>query len=293
MIEGVITALVTPFKDGKIDEKGFEKLVEFQIKEGADGILISGTTGESATLSLEEKEFLFKRAKEIAGGRAKIIAGCGTNDTKKTLETVKIAEKVGVDIFLLVCPYYNKPTQEGLYRHFAEIARNTDGKIILYNVPGRTSSNLEPNTVKRLVDDFENIAGVKEASKNLDHMMELYSLVGEKISLLSGDDSWTFPLLTLGYKGVVSVFSNLLIKPLKEMIEHVKKGEIKKASEIHFKYLPLMKIIFIETNPVPVKTAMETLGWISSEARLPLAPMKEENKKKMEEVLRKYQFPDF
>ncbi len=293
MIEGVITALVTPFKEGKIDEKSFERLIEFQIKEGADGILTSGTTGESATLSLEEKEFLFKRAKEIAGERAKIIAGCGTNDTKKTLETVKVAEKVGVDTFLLVCPYYNKPTQEGLYRHFAEVAKNTGGKIILYNVPGRTSSNLEPRTVKRLVDDFDNITGVKEASKNLDQMMELYSLVGEKISLLSGDDSWTFPLLTLGYKGVVSVFSNLLIKPFKQMIEYVKKGEIKKASEIHYKYLPLMKAIFIETNPVPVKTAMEIMGWISSEARLPLAPMKEENKKKLEEILRKYEFPDF
>lgn len=293
MIEGVITALVTPFKDGKIDEKGFEKLIEFQIREGADGILISGTTGESATLSLEEKEFLFKKAKEIAGERTKIIAGCGTNDTKKTIETVKVAERVGVNIFLLVCPYYNKPTQEGLYRHFAEVAKNTGGKIILYNVPGRTSSNLEPKTVKRLCDDFNNIIGVKEASKNLDQMMELYSLVGEKISLLSGDDSWTFPLLTLGYKGVISVFSNLLIKPFKEMIEYVKKGEIKKAVEIHYKYLPLMKTLFIETNPVPVKTAMEILGWISSEVRLPLAPMKEENRKKLEEILRKYEFPEF
>ncbi len=293
MIEGVITALVTPFKDGQIDETCFEKLIEFQVREGADGVLISGTTGESATLSLEEKEFLFKRAKEIAGDRTKIIAGCGTNDTKKTLEAVKIAEKVGVDIFLLVCPYYNKPTQEGLYRHFAEVAKNTNGKIILYNVPGRTSSNLEPITVKRLVDDFDNIAGVKEASKNLDQMMELYNLVGNKISLLSGDDSWTFPLLNLGYKGVISVFSNLLIKPFKQIIEYVKKGKIKESAEIHYKYLPLMKAIFIETNPVPVKTAMEILGWISSEVRLPLAPMKEENIKKLEEVLKKYKFPEF
>lgn len=293
MIEGVITALVTPFKNGEVDKKGFEKLIEFQIREGADGILIAGTTGESATLSLEERKFLFKRAKEIAGDKIKIIAGCGTNDTRKTIEIVKTAEKSGIDTFLLVCPYYNKPTQEGLYRHFAEVAKNTDGKIILYNVPGRTSSNLEPKTVERLCNDFDNIAGVKEASKNLDQMMELYSLVGNKISLLSGDDTWTFPLLTLGYRGVISVFSNLLIKPFKEMIEYVKKGEIKRSAEIHYEYLPLMKALFIETNPVPVKTAMEILGWISSEVRLPLAPMKEENRKKLGEILKNYNFPKF
>lgn len=293
MIEGVITALVTPFKNGKIDEEGFEKIIEFQIKEGADGILIAGTTGESATLDVKEKEFLFKKAKEIAGNKIKIIAGCGTNDTKKSIELVKIAENLGIDLFLLVCPYYNKPTQEGLYRHFGEIAKNTKGKIILYNVPGRTSSNLEPKTVKRLVDDFNNIIGVKEASKNLDQMMELYELVGEKISLMSGDDSWTFPLLTLGYKGVISVLSNILIKPLKEMINYIKNGKIEEAAKIHYKYLPLMKDLFIETNPVPVKTAMEILGWISSEVRLPLAPMKEENRKKLEETLKKYNFPEF
>lgn len=293
MIEGVITALVTPFKNGKIDEKGFEKLIEFQIKEGADGVLIAGTTGESATLKDEEKEFLFKRAKEIAKDRIKIIAGCGTNDTSKSIELVKIAEKVGIDTFLLVCPYYNKPTQEGLYRHFGEIAKNTNGKIILYNVPGRTSSNLEPKTVKRLVDDFNNIIGVKEASKNLDQMMELYELVGNKISLLSGDDSWTFPLLTLGYKGVISVLSNIIIKPIKEMIKYVKEGKIEEAKKIHYKYLPLMKDLFIETNPVPCKTIMEILGWINSEVRLPLSPLKEENRKKIEETLKKYNFPDF
>jgi 4-hydroxy-tetrahydrodipicolinate synthase len=293
MIEGVITALVTPFKNGKIDEKGFEKLIEFQIREGADGILIAGTTGESATLKDEEKEFLFKKAKEIAKDRIKIIAGCGTNDTRKSIELVKLSEKAGIDTFLLVCPYYNKPTQEGLYRHFGEIAKNTNGKIILYNVPGRTSSNLEPKTVKRLVNDFNNIIGVKEASKNLDQMMELYELVGDKISLLSGDDSWTFPLLTLGYKGVVSVLSNIIIKPIKEMIKYVKEGKIEEAAKIHYKYLPLMKDLFIETNPVPVKTAMEILGWISSEVRLPLSPLKEENRKKIEETLKKYQFPKF
>jgi 4-hydroxy-tetrahydrodipicolinate synthase len=293
MIEGVITALVTPFKNGKIDEKGFEKLIEFQIREGADGILIAGTTGESATLKDEEKEFLFKKAKEIAKDRIKIIAGCGTNDTRKSIELVKLSEKAGIDTFLLVCPYYNKPTQEGLYRHFGEIAKNTNGKIILYNVPGRTSSNLEPKTVKRLVNDFDNIIGVKEASKNLDQMMELYELVGDKISLLSGDDSWTFPLLTLGYKGVVSVLSNIIIKPIKEMIKYVKEGKIEEAAKIHYKYLPLMKDLFIETNPVPVKTAMEILGWISSEVRLPLSPLKEENRKKIEETLKKYQFPEF
>jgi 4-hydroxy-tetrahydrodipicolinate synthase len=293
MIEGVITALVTPFKNGKIDEKGFEKLIEFQIREGADGILIAGTTGESATLKDEEKEFLFKKAKEIANDRIKIIAGCGTNDTRKSIELVKLSEKAGIDTFLLVCPYYNKPTQEGLYRHFGEIAKNTNGKIILYNVPGRTSSNLEPKTVKRLVNDFDNIIGVKEASKNLDQMMELYELVGDKISLLSGDDSWTFPLLTLGYKGVVSVLSNIIIKPIKEMIKYVKEGKIEEAAKIHYKYLPLMKDLFIETNPVPVKTAMEILGWISSEVRLPLSPLKEENRKKIEETLKKYQFPEF
>jgi len=293
MIEGVITALVTPFKNGKIDEKSFEKLIEFQIREGADGVLIAGTTGESATLKDEEKEILFKMAKEIAKDRIKIIAGCGTNDTRKSIELVKIAEKVGVDTFLLVCPYYNKPTQEGLYRHFGEIAKNTDGKIILYNVPGRTSSNLEPKTVKRLVNDFNNIIGVKEASKNLDQMMELYELVGDKISLLSGDDSWTFPLLTLGYKGVVSVLSNIIIKPIKEMIKYVKEGKIEEAKKIHYNYLPLMKDLFIETNPVPVKTAMEILGWINSEVRLPLSPLKEENRKKIEETLKKYNFPKF
>jgi len=293
MIEGVITALVTPFKNGKIDEKGFEKLIEFQIREGADGILIAGTTGESATLKDEEKEFLFKKAKEIANDRIKIIAGCGTNDTRKSIELVKLSEKAGIDTFLLVCPYYNKPTQEGLYRHFGEIAKNTNGKIILYNVPGRTSSNLEPKTVKRLVNDFDNIIGVKEASKNLDQMMELYELVGDKISLLSGDDSWTFPLLTLGYKGVISVLSNIIIKPIKEMIKYVKEGKIEEAAKIHYKYLPLMKDLFIETNPVPVKTAMEILGWISSEVRLPLSPLKEENRKKIEETLKKYQFPEF
>ncbi|MEN3046375.1 MAG: 4-hydroxy-tetrahydrodipicolinate synthase [Candidatus Hydrothermales bacterium] len=291
-LSGEICAIVTPFKEGKIDFKAFERLIDLHLKSGTDGILVLGTTGEAPTVDSEERKEIFSFFKEKVKNKINLIAGVGTNDGKKTLKYAEIALDFGIDYHLVVIPYYNRPTQNNLIDYFLYLAKNSEGKIIIYNVPGRTGTNILPETILKIYEKIpDRIVGIKEASKNLDQMMEISKLLKGKISLLSGDDSWTFPLLSLGYDGVVSVYSNINPGFLKKMIELFKNGEVEKARDMHYEALPLMNLLFIETNPLPVKTLLAHLGWIEEEFRFPLGKMSEQNKKKLIEFAQNYNLP--
>ncbi|MEO0270577.1 MAG: 4-hydroxy-tetrahydrodipicolinate synthase [candidate division WOR-3 bacterium] len=291
-IKGEICAIVTPFKRDKIDLDSFGKLLDLHMERETDGIVILGTTGESPTVDKEERKELLNFAKEKIKNKMKLIAGVGTNDGKKTLLYSEMALDIGINYHLVVIPYYNKPTQSNLIDYFVFLAKNTGAKIIIYNVPGRTGVNILPETILKIYEKVpENIAGIKEASKNLDQMMDLAKLFKGKISLLSGDDSWTFPLLSLGYEGIISVYSNINPGYLKKMINLFEKGNIEEARKMHFDALPLMNALFIETNPLPVKTLLSYLGWIEEEFRFPLGKMGEENKKKLIDIASKYNLP--
>ncbi len=283
MFEGTTVALVTPFDNGKIDWKTLEKLLDFHLEKGTDVILPCGTTGESATLTHEEHREVIKFVVEKVGKRRKVLAGTGSNSTEEALELSLFAQEVGADGVLLITPYYNKPTQRGLYLHFERIARQLSIPVVLYNVPSRTGVNLEFSTVKDL-SRVPNIVAVKEASGNLDQIMRIISL--ESITVLSGDDSLTFPIIALGGKGVVSVAANLVPQEIKEMVDLALEGKWEEARKIHYRLYPLFKVLFIETNPIPVKTALGILGMIKEEFRLPLAPMKEENRKELIRVMK-------
>jgi len=285
---GSIVAIVTPFKDGKVDEKGFQKLLEFHIKEGTDGIVPCGTTGESATLSFEEHERVIELTIETVKGKIPVIAGTGSNSTKEAIMLTKHAKKAGADASLQVSPYYNRPTQKGLYEHFRAIAEEVDIPIILYNIPSRTGVNIEPETMAKLAKDCKNIIGVKEASGSLEQMSRIKLLCPPDFLLISGDDSLTLPILAIGGVGVISVVANIVPRDVKKMISFFEKGEIKKAQEMHYKLLPLIKVMFIETNPIPVKTAMGLLGMCAPELRLPLSPMSPENLEKLKRALSEY-----
>ena len=291
-LNGEICAIVTPFRKGEIDFDSFGKLLDLHLEKGTNGILVLGTTGEAPTVDIEERKELLKFAKEKIKDKAFLIAGVGTNDGKKTLKYVEIALDLGIDYHLVVIPYYNKPTQHNLVDYFVFLARNTNAKMIIYNVPGRTGTNILPETIAKIYEKVpENIAGIKEASKNLDQMMKIADMFKGKFSLLSGDDSWTFPLLSLGYEGVISVYSNVNPGYLRRMIELFEKGNIEEARRMHFNALPLMNALFIETNPLPVKTLLSHNGWIEEEFRYPLGKMKEENKKKLFEIAGRYELP--
>jgi len=291
-LNGEICAIVTPFKKGEIDFDAFGKLLDLHLERGTDGILVLGTTGEAPTIDIEERKELLKFARDKIKDKTLLLAGVGTNDGKKTLKYLEIALEFGIKYHLVVVPYYNKPTQNNLFDYFVFLAKDTNAKIIIYNVPGRTGTNILPETIKRIYEKVpENIVGIKEASKNLDQMMEIASLFKGKISLLSGDDSWTFPLLSLGYEGVISVYSNINPGYLKRMIELFEKGDISGARKMHFDALPLMNALFIETNPLPVKTLLSHNGWIEEEFRYPLGKMRKENKNKLFEIAEKYELP--
>ncbi len=291
-LNGEICAIVTPFKDGKIDFDSFGKLLDLHLEKGTNGILVLGTTGEAPTVDIEERKELLKFAKEKIKDRAFLIAGVGTNDGKKTLKYAEIALDLGIDYHLVVIPYYNKPTQHNLVDYFVFLAKNTNARIIIYNVPGRTGTNILPETIAKIYEKIpENIAGIKEASKNLDQMMKIANMCKGKFALLSGDDSWTFPLLSLGYEGVISVYSNVNPGYLRKMIETFEKGNIEEARRMHFSALPLMNVLFIETNPLPVKTLLSHLGWIEEEFRYPLGKMQKENKEKLLKIAEKYNLP--
>jgi 4-hydroxy-tetrahydrodipicolinate synthase len=276
-LKGVFTALVTPFRDGKIDEKALKKLINFQIAGGVDGIVPCGTTGEAPTLSYEEHERVIELAVKYAGGKVPIIAGTGSNCTDEAIELTKKAKKMGADACLLTTPYYNKPTQEGMVSHFAAIARETGLPVVLYNIPGRTGVNMTPETIARLAK-VKNIIAIKEAAGSVTQVSEIYRLTQGKFTILSGDDGLFLPMMSVGAVGVISVFSNILPKELKALYKaFMVEKNIAKAIKLHTKYMPLFQNLFIETNPIPIKEAMYRMGMIAREYRLPLCPISDKN----------------
>lgn len=283
MFEGAITAIVTPIKNGKHDEDAFRKHIDFQIENGIDGIVPCGTTGEAATMSHEEHKKFLSIATEHARGRTKVICGAGSNSTEEALELCEHAKKIKADAVLVVTPYYNKPTQEGLYRHFEFLAKRVDIPFILYNVPSRTGVSIAPETVARL-RKIPNIVGIKEASGSLDQISQILSLCD--ITVLSGDDSLTIPMMAIGARGVISVVSNAVPAPVTKMVHAALDNDWDKARELHYELFPIFKIMFIETNPIPVKTSLKLMGRITGEMRLPLCEMSKENEEKLKKVLR-------
>jgi 4-hydroxy-tetrahydrodipicolinate synthase len=277
MFSGSIVALVTPFKNGKVDENKLRALIDFQIKNGTSGIVPCGTTGESATLSVREHERVIEIAVEQSAGRVPVIAGTGSNSTEEAIQLTVDAAKAGADASLQVSPYYNRPTQNGLYAHFKAVADAAEIPIILYNIASRTGVNIEPETVARLAADCENIVGVKEASGNLDQMSRIKALCGDKFDLISGDDSLTLPVLSIGGTGVISVAANIVPADVAALTKNYAGGNSEEARRLHYRLLPLIKALFLETNPIPVKTAMGMLDMCASELRLPLTAMSGEN----------------
>ena len=287
MLQGAITAIVTPFKDGKLDEAAYRELIEFQIEGGIHGIVPCGTTGESATLSHQEHKRVVEACVDQVKKRVPVVAGTGSNNTAEALELTKHAQAAGADYALLITPYYNKPTQEGLYQHFKTIADNTSIPMVVYNVPSRTSVNLLPETLARLAE-IPNIVAVKEATGDLKQCAKIVDLCGDKITLLSGDDFTVLPLLAIGGKGVISVVSNVAPQDMAGMCEAFARGDLAGARRLHYKMWPLMEAMFYETNPMPAKTALKMMGKITGEVRQPLCPMSQANEDKLRQVLKKY-----
>jgi 4-hydroxy-tetrahydrodipicolinate synthase len=289
MFRGTFTALVAPFRDGDIDVSAFEQLIEAQIAAGITGIVAIGTTGESPTLSHEEREQLIRLAVAKANKRCLVIAGTGSNATQHAVSDTKAAEKLGCDGALLVAPYYNKPSQEGLFRHFKRIADTTSLPIILYNIPGRCSVDVMPETVVRLAKECRNIVSIKEASGSVERVSELRRRLPESFTILSGDDSLTLPFMAVGAVGVVSVASNLFPSDVCTLVRGCDAGDLKAAAKLHRKLFPLFKDLFIEPNPVPVKTALGWRGAMSSEVRLPLCEMSEANQSRLRKTLEEFE----
>lgn len=287
MFKGSMVAIVTPFENGRLDEKRFKALIEFQIKNGTSSIVPCGTTGESATLSLEEHERVIELTVETVAGRVPVIAGTGSNNTAEAITLTKHAKDAGVDAALLISPYYNKPTQNGIYLHFKAIAEAVDIPIVLYNIASRTGINIEPETMAKLAQ-IENIVAVKEASGNIAQMAQIMQLCGDNITLISGDDALTLPVLSIGGTGVISVVANIVPKETASLIKEFERGNIKEARKIYLHLLPLIKVMFIETNPAPVKQALGMMGLIKPELRLPLCPMLPENEAKLKKTLKEY-----
>ncbi len=284
-IHGCGTALVTPFrKDGTLDLDALRRLVQFQLRAGIDFLVPCGTTGETPTLEHAEYLAVVRTVVQEAGGKVPVIAGVGGNNTRKLIDLAAEVSGLGIQGILSVAPYYNKPTQEGLYQHFRAIAESTDLPMILYNVPGRTSSNLEPATVARL-SKIANIIGIKEASGSIVQQMEVLAAVPPTFRVLSGDDAFTFPLMALGGVGIISVVSNEIPAEMTRLAHLLLEGKLEAARQLHFNLLPLMQVNFIETNPIPVKAALAMMGMIEEVYRLPMVPMKAENRAKLEKVL--------
>jgi 4-hydroxy-tetrahydrodipicolinate synthase len=288
MFKGSLVALVTPFKNGKVDEKKLRELIDFQIKNGTTGIVPCGTTGESATLSFEEHDRVIEITIEQARKRVPVIAGTGSNSTAEAVMLTKHAASSGADASLQVAPYYNRPTQKGLYEHFKAIAEAADIPLILYNIASRTGVNIEPETVARLAKECKNIVGIKEASGNLEQMSRIKALCPPDFDLLSGDDGLTLPVLAVGGTGVISVVANIVPKDTADLVAEFEKGNIAGAQQMHYRLLPLIKAMFIETNPIPVKTAMGILGLCAPELRLPMCAMSEDNAEKLKKALKDY-----
>ncbi|RMF95757.1 MAG: 4-hydroxy-tetrahydrodipicolinate synthase [Candidatus Schekmanbacteria bacterium] len=286
MFKGSLVAIVTPFKDDKIDWDSFEKLIEFHIEKGTNAIVPCGTTGESATLSPEEHKKVIEFVVEKAAGRIPIVAGTGSNSTKEAIILTKEAEENGVDGCLLIAPYYNKPTQEGLFQHFSAVAKEVSIPLILYNIPSRTGINMLPSTVQRLASEHKNIVGIKEASGSLAQMQEIIRICPSDFVLLSGDDALLLPVLSIGGKGVISVVANIVPERVVRIIELFEKGDIEEARKLNYELLPLVNAMFYETNPIPVKKALALMGMINDQLRLPLVSMSDENTAKLKEKMK-------
>jgi 4-hydroxy-tetrahydrodipicolinate synthase len=289
MFRGTFTALVTPFRDGAIDAPAFEKLIETQIGAGIDGIVAVGTTGESPTLSHDEREQVIRLAVTIANGRCKVLAGTGSNSTQHAVADTKAAEKLGVDGALLVAPYYNKPSQEGLFRHFQAIAQATSLPIMLYNIPGRCGVDIAADTVVRLAEACRNIVSIKEASGSVERVGELRVRLPEAFTIMSGDDSLTLPFMAAGAVGVVSVASNLYPAEVGALVRAFQSGDVKRARELQGKMFAIFKDLFIEPNPVPAKTALSWRGAMSAEVRLPLCEMSEANQARLRKTIEAFE----
>lgn len=282
---GSMTALITPFKNGHVDEKTLVKLVRRQIKSGTDGIVPVGTTGESPTLSFKEHERVIEVVIDAANKEVPVVAGTGSNSTDEAIGLTRFAKKAGADGVLMVTPYYNKPTQEGLFRHYQAVAKAVDIPIVLYNVPGRTGIALSPETVARL-SNIPTITAIKEATGSMDQASHILSLCD--ITVLSGDDSLTLPLMALGAQGVISVASNVIPEAVAAMVDAFFAGNLEEARALHLKMFPLFRALFIETNPIPVKRAMKFLGFAGDEVRLPLCPMSQNNEKILKNALKDF-----
>ncbi len=283
---GTYTAIVTPFKNGQIDELALERLIKLQIKAGVDGIVPVGTTGESATLDYEEHVRMIAFSVELAAGRIKVIAGTGGNSTKEAIYLTQQAEKAGADASLQVAPYYNKPTQEGVFQHFHAVACATHLPIMLYSIPGRCGIEIAVDTVNRLAHDSVNIVGIKEAGGNPDRVSQLRAALGPKFVILSGDDSLTLPFMAVGAHGVVSVASNVIPREVAHMVRAWKSGNTSLALKLHDKFYPLFKDLFIETNPAPAKAALAMMGMMQDEFRLPLVPLSAANREKLRKTMK-------
>ena len=286
----LLTAMVTPFNaDGSVNYEKAADLAEWLINNGSDGLVVAGSTGEAATMSAEEKLELFRVVVNRINKRVPIIAGTGSNNTADSVKMTKMAEAMGVDGALIVGPYYNKPTQEGFYQHFAAVAQSTGLPIIVYNVPGRTASNISPAIVARLAADFENIVAIKEAAGNVAQLAELYSVLPEEFTIYSGDDGLILPFMSVGATGLISVLSNIGGGILQDVMQAYEDGRVREAAKLNARMVPLANAMFIETNPIPVKAAVTLVTGIDAgQPRLPLTPMEPANKAKMVAVLQEY-----
>ncbi len=286
--QGSFVAMVTPFRNGKVDEAKLRELVEFHVTNGTDGLIPCGTTGESPTLSHDEHHRVVELVIEAARGRIRVVAGTGSYSTSDAIEMTKHAERVGAAGALVVNPYYNKPTQEGLYRHFRAVAESVAIPILVYNIQGRTAINVETDTMARLAREVKNIVGVKEASGSLDQMSQVIAACGPDFSVLSGDDNITLPLLAIGGSGVVSVIANIVPRETADLVHAALDGDWKRARDLHFRLFPLARAAFLETNPIPIKEAMAMAGMLEPEFRLPMCRMSDANREKLRAILKPY-----
>jgi len=284
MFSGTFTALVTPFRNGEVDVEALEGMVEFQIQHGVSGLVPCGTTGETPAMSEAEDRVVVETVMRVANGRVPVIAGTGSNSTDMAIKYTRMAQEVGADGSLQVAPYYNKPTQEGLYRHFAAIAESTDLLLVLYNIPGRTGVTISAETMARLAE-IPNIVGVKDSTLSMNMISDVISLCGEEFDVLSGDDPMTLPLIALGGRRMITNASNDATGAVSDMVKALLGGDWERGRELHYELLPLFRALFVETNPIPVKTAASLLGLCSDEMRLPLVPMEGEKLRLLQETL--------
>jgi len=287
VFRGVLTALVTPFRDGALDEAALQKLVELQIGAGVDGLVPCGSTGESATLSHAEHRRVVEVVVAAARGRVPVLAGTGSNSTSEAIELTRHAKEAGADGALLISPYYNKPTQDGIVAHFAEIARQTAFPLVVYNIPGRTASNILPDTMARLAD-LEQVVGVKEATGDLHQISQMIARCREDFLVLSGNDADTLPMLAVGGHGVISTCANVAPREMVELVRAFVAGDTTRARQLHYRLLPLIDVIFCETNPIPLKAALALLGQVGNEIRLPLTLITEANRERLQIALKEF-----